>query len=819
MNRFANNNDEIEVRRRRQGSSQGPRGRAEAPKRRKSGASDGGGGGGFRPSSSSGSGGSGGGMRLPWWAVILLVIGFGLYSLFSGGDSAPQTEQPSFGQEEEPWGLEQPTERPAALLPTRTPAPRRTLAAAAPGSGQTWTVMLYQDADDKILEEDIMFDLNEAERIGSSERVNIVSQMDRYPGGYSADGDWASTRRYYVTRDNDLNNLGSELVQELGEIDMAEGESLVDFAVWAIENYPADKYVLILSDHGMGWPGGWSDASSNARDPSRAPIASALGNNLFLNEIDQSLGEIRQRTGVDAFEIVGMDACLMGHLEVFTALQPHARFAIASQETEPGLGWSYTGFLDQLIQNPDMDGAELSRHVLDGYIVDDQRIVDDQARANFVRQGSPLGWFYDQRLVSASQLAQQLSRDVTLTAADLGAIPLLNQEINDLTVALQDEDQSKLAKARSYAQSFTNIFEKGQSGPYIDLANFVRLLKKTNLSPDAAQAADRVLAAIQQVVVAEMHGTGKPGAEGVSIYFPNSTLYRSPVAGPQSYTIVADRFARESLWDDFLAYHYHDIPIDAGGRAGVIPGAGVEGRAPGAGNIEVSAITLSSQVAAPNQPVRMSAEINGTNIGYIYLFVGYFDPSSNSIFVADTDYLESPDTREENGVFYPQWNDNQSFTMTLEWEPTVFQISDGDTAAVALFTPQQYGATASEAVYTVDGVYVFADSGDVRSARLYFRDGMLYQVFGFTGSDEVGAPWEIKPQPGDTFTIQETWMDLDTSGRVAQTTTQEGVTLTVSGQAFEMTEVYAAEGNYVVGFIVEDLDGNTDQVYTQVTVR
>ena len=44
-------------------------------------------------------------------------------------------------------------------------------APVATGDGDTWTVMLYQDADDKMLEKDIYIDLNEAERIGSSERV------------------------------------------------------------------------------------------------------------------------------------------------------------------------------------------------------------------------------------------------------------------------------------------------------------------------------------------------------------------------------------------------------------------------------------------------------------------------------------------------------------------------------------------------------------------------------------------------------------------------------------------------------------------------
>ncbi len=56
--------------------------------------------------------------------------------------------------------------------------------------------MLYMNADDKILEQDIFVDLNEAEMVGSSDRVNIVAQMDRFRGGFRGDGDWTDTRRY-----------------------------------------------------------------------------------------------------------------------------------------------------------------------------------------------------------------------------------------------------------------------------------------------------------------------------------------------------------------------------------------------------------------------------------------------------------------------------------------------------------------------------------------------------------------------------------------------------------------------------------------------
>jgi hypothetical protein len=138
---------------------------------------------------------------------------------------------------------------------------------------------------------------------------------------------------------------------------------------------------------------------------------------------------------------------------------------------------------------------------------------------------------------------------------------------------------------------------------------------------------------------------------------------------------------------------------------------------------------------------------------------------------------------------------------------------------VAMLSPQSYGATYEEAVYTVDGLYTYADGGESRYARLYFSDGYLRQVYGFTGEGGTGAPREIIAQAGDTFTVLETWLDLDQSGKVAQVATQEGGTLTFGDQMFAWRELDAAAGEYMVGFIVKDLDGNSYEVYEQVTVE
>ncbi|MBK8048454.1 MAG: hypothetical protein IPK16_15860 [Anaerolineales bacterium] len=143
--------------------------------------------------------------------------------------------------------------------------------------------------------------------------------------------------------------------------------------------------------------------------------------------------------------------------------------------------------------------------------------------------------------------------------------------VNDLSYKLQNSKQQAVAKARTYAQSFTSIFGADVPPSYIDLGHFVSLLKQTTKDPNVNAAADKVLQAISDTVVAEKRGPDKPGASGVSIYFPNSQLYGSPVAGAPSYTALASRFATDSLWDEFLAYHYSKKPFRKQTRASRCP--------------------------------------------------------------------------------------------------------------------------------------------------------------------------------------------------------------------------------------------------------
>jgi hypothetical protein len=796
--------DEIEAERRRKGAP--PQGRPDAPTRPSGGGtSSGGSGGGWLPTSSSS--GGGGGFRLPVWLVIVLVIaaaifgGKDLLSSLLGGytDTSSYEDQTTYPE------YSTSSEEQSVPVAGFTPP-----ASAKSGS---WTVMLYQDADDQVLEQDVFVDFNEAERVGSTDQVHIVAQLDRYRGAFTGDGNWTTTRRYYVTRDDDLDAINSQLVGDLGEADMADPATLVDFATWAMQTFPADHYVLIMSDHGMGWPGGWVDPSPAVYPSEQAPISKMVGNAMYLEMVDSALGQIRQATGVDKLDIVGLDACVMGQLEVLSALEPHARYAIASEEVEPSLGWAYTAFLQALVQNPGMSAEDLTKLVVQSYISEDQRITDSQARNEFLSQ---MGSGY----LSANDLVWQMGKDSTIAAIDLSKIPALNSSLNDLVYAMQSADQSTIAGARSYALSFTSIFGNSVPPSYIDLGNFVQILAQESGNATLQQLSSRVLTNIQQAVVAEKHGNSKKGATGISIYFPNSRLFTNSYSGLQSYSPIAARFTQNSLWDDFLTFHYTGRNFNSSSREAVIPSSSLPTRAPGLGQIQIANLRLSAQTAAPGQPVTMRADISGSNIGYIYLFVGFYDQDSNAIFVADTDYLESPNTQQVDGVYYPQWGTSGAFTLKFDWDPYIFTISDSQTSDVVVFEPQQYGASASDAVYSVDGIYTFASSGESLNARINFSNEKMVNIIGITGDGDTGAPHQITPQVGDTFTAFEQWLELDSQGAVQNTAAeQSSTTLTYHGQPFTWETTYAPQGDYILGFIVTDLDGNSQEAFTQVAVQ
>ena len=748
--------------------------------------------------------------------IILVIVLFLLWRSCSRGLGG----LPNMGPNDSPISQSQPTEAPQIQpqLPTQVPQNKPTEAPYIPSNPNQkakWLVMAYIDADDKALERDLMFDLNEMELIGSTEEVIIVAQVDRYEGGYSGDGNWSTTRRYLIQQDSNLNAIDSQLIEDLGELNMGDGNTLVDFVTWAAKTYPAERHMLLMSDHGMGWPGGWSDPSPAGRNRTSAPLGSAMQDPIILlDEFGAALAQIQKNTAIDKFDLIGLDVCLMSQMEVYSTLAPYAHYVVASEETEPGVGWAYEAFLSLMVYNPDTPTADIAKNIVETYLTSDQRIVDDQARAEFLSQNSSGGGWYVNRM-SAAQLGAQLEQNSTLAALDMQHYPALLNAFNDFAFKLQGIDQRAVAQARSYAQSYTSIFGSNVPASYIDMGHFAALTAKISGDQNVYQAANTLLQTLQKALVAEKHGPGKPGSTGIAVYFPNSQLYQNANTGMASYTVIADAFTRASVWDDFLAYHYSGRQFQAQAAEPVMINRASQ--IPGGGSISVSEINAGADRVAAGEEINLDVNITGENIAHVYFFTGIV-ADDGKIYVADTDFVESGQKQELNGVYYPVWPQTGAFKLNFAFEPILYTISDGTQDVMALFNPVDFGKDYKNAIYAVHGTYTFKETGEKRAAQLLFKDEKLFQVMGFVGMQAGGAASEITPGLGDSFTVKEQWMTTNAQGQVTGSELREGQTLTFSDKPIVAVTKYLPKGKAVIGFMVSDFDGQVRSVFKQITI-
>ena len=191
-------------------------------------------------------------------------------------------------------------------------------------------------------------DLQEMLAAEHSDRLQIVLQTGG-PSAWSGDlvGKDGLCRRFKIGDD------GLEQLEELGVVDMSEPAALTDFIRFASENYPADRFGLILWNRGAGTLMGYG----NDED-----YASSM---LDIGDVKQALEDSDRH-----FYFIGFDACLMSTVEVASALEGHTDYLIASEETEPSGGWAYTSLLSQLAAQPDIGMQELSHRIVDDFVDD-----------------------------------------------------------------------------------------------------------------------------------------------------------------------------------------------------------------------------------------------------------------------------------------------------------------------------------------------------------------------------------------------------------------------------------------------------------------
>ena len=143
-----------------------------------------------------------------------------------------------------------------------------------------------------------------------------------------------------------------KLVADDGAKSMVDPSTLTSFIKFCNKNFPANRNELILWDHGSGSVTGYGYDEKYVSQGS-----------MSLAGIDQAL----KNAGV-SFDFVGFDACLMATAETALMLDKYADYMIASEETEPGIGWYYTDWLNKLSANTSIATTDLGKVIIDSFV-------------------------------------------------------------------------------------------------------------------------------------------------------------------------------------------------------------------------------------------------------------------------------------------------------------------------------------------------------------------------------------------------------------------------------------------------------------------
>ncbi len=375
-----------------------------------------------------------------------------------------------------------------------------------------WLIMIYLDGDNN-LEEDAINDFNELEdgiEVGSS--IAIIVLFDRIPGEDSLNDDWTGTRLFNVTSDSDATNINSELLEDWGEKNMGESNTLELFINYCFDKYTADNYWLNIWDHGGGVVGLCTDDTDS--------------DFLTLDEMQQAIDASTTLYAQD-FDLISHDACYMNMIEVAYELEEYTDYFVGSEESVPLDGFDYLTIISQLESDTSMNETTLAEIIVDSYNAS-----------------------YD-----------SIYYDVALSCLNLSVFDTLIPNVNNfagyLSLVIADGQGASIENA--YFNTLILMFDYS-----IDFINFVEeIMADTTLMatyPDLNSAAQDLLSNLTSLVLFNYQNSYYSGdANGVTIFMPLMNFINSPdiydyINSSVNYANID--WQTDTFWDEFLADFY-----------------------------------------------------------------------------------------------------------------------------------------------------------------------------------------------------------------------------------------------------------------------
>lgn len=375
-------------------------------------------------------------------------------------------------------------------------------ALSASAQEKDWTILVFLNGNNN-LDSYGKEDVNEMEKVGSSDRVNVVVQWASYGT--------RKTKRLKVVKDNNVNTVTSPVLQDMGQVDMGDVNELINFVKWGKENFPAKNYFVDVWNHGNGWQKGLKQ-SPVFKDVSYDDFS---GNRITTEQLGFAMAEAKQIIGHNV-AIFGFDACLMAMAEIAGEIAESTDYLVGSEDLEPGDGWPYDDFLNAVAAIP---GNEIST----------------------AQMASALVNAYGASYTNGSQG----NDSVTLSAFDLAAFKDMYPAYKELGIALNGvANSSELPQLKEAINSTLGFY----GSDYKDLGSFLHKLESKNFRGISANLIANVRAQLSKVVTANKPTGSFAEAEGLSVWIPD---YSS------SWSYYGERyrgfvFDKETQWSNWI---------------------------------------------------------------------------------------------------------------------------------------------------------------------------------------------------------------------------------------------------------------------------
>lgn len=366
-----------------------------------------------------------------------------------------------------------------------------------PGTPLKTTVMVYMEGsnlegayDPEYLPNSAAsYNIMEMMKSGNSDYLTVyletgASDMEHADTDPLPVKDWATVQRHIIQngRIETTANLGTGCNVGAGLtsncIDMGNPEVLADFIISSVKASPADRYILIMWNHGGGSIGGYGGSEATSMD---------------VNSLKTAFDKAKAETGVH-FDIIGFDACLMATAEYAYNFTDYGKYYVASEALEPGMGWSYRPFMENLARYPAIPTEEITKIIIDTFIA---QYPDDNS--------------------------------VTLSSLDLSKARGIRDAVNSfaafaLTLFSGDTDNKTLPwieifSARNNSDEFGALYTDNYFFNDTDIASFAGGLNYFN-APRFQPYADAMITAVENTVVYNKTKSKFQDSKGSSFYMP-----------------------------------------------------------------------------------------------------------------------------------------------------------------------------------------------------------------------------------------------------------------------------------------------------------